>query len=162
MSKLVPASMVLVLSIAGLTLWSYGRAAEAAQEEAAAERVAKAAAAAAAAPAEKLPPYRLVAPLEVLMDSMDTMFYELEDKIAEKKLRTVKKTALFLAEVSNVVFYAKEGASNRKGWAGHATATKESLLALSKAAEAKKEAEVKALWAKTEELCEACHDDFAN
>ncbi|MEM7234843.1 MAG: cytochrome c [Planctomycetota bacterium] len=113
------------------------------------------------AAAKKVEPYTLTAPLGVIMDVSDTIFYEMEDKLEAKKFRTLYKHSLFLAEIGNLMVRAKgEKEWETKEWKKFATDMREDLLKMAKASKAKKGPEVKALWTKVETSCEACHEKF--
>ena len=108
-------------------------------------------------------PYKLVAPLGILMEFGETMFYEIDDedlKAAKIKYRTIRKKALVLAELANVTFHHKPEEGSEKKWKAYAAKNREDLLKLAAASKAKNEKEVKSLWSKVEQTCDSCHEDF--
>lgn len=160
MKKLMPTAFVVLAAAAFLALLNYYGLAQEAKNM---EDKAKAAKQAAVTSQSKykLPPYKLVAPMDVLMDVTDTMFYELEEKIDEKKFKTVRKHALFLAEITNVTKYGYLRKDKRqKAWLDYCDKSIKDLVKMGAASKAKKEKEVKALWTSVENLCNGCHDDF--
>jgi hypothetical protein len=117
--------------------------------------------AAAEAPAKE--GYKLVAPLEVVMEVCDDLFYGLTEKrLKDKKFKELKRETLFLAEVANVISYAhaEAKADDTAAWKRFSLATRDALLKLAKAAESKDEKEFTSLHKKVEETCESCHDKF--
>ena len=115
--------------------------------------------------------YKLVAPLEVVMEVTDDMFYELEKKIDAakgnaRKLKSIRKDAQFLAEMGNLVSHGTyeevKTDAHRKKWQELCGAMKDQLLALATATMKKgaAAAEVKAPWSKAEAACDSCHETF--
>ena len=110
--------------------------------------------------------YKLVAPLLVIMEEGDEIFYELLDKVDAKKFRTASKEALFLAELANITWHAHykseevKTAAHKKEWQKYATSVKDGLLKLSEASKKKDAKEVKSLHSKVEAACDTCHEKF--
>lgn len=108
--------------------------------------------------------YKLVAPLEIIMYETDTMFYAIDEKYLKAKkvkFRTIRKKALFLAEISNLVIHANK----EKKWKDYAARNRDDFLELAELSKSKKEAaekvkEAKLLWKKIETTCETCHEDY--
>ena len=97
------------------------------------------------------------------MDHADGVFADLEEKIENKKFRTVRKEAMVVAELMNVSSYDKEF-YGKKEWHELSKKTITELIALSteaKAAQKSKEgAKVAKRWKSAEAACEACHEKF--
>lgn len=108
--------------------------------------------------------YKLVAPLEVVMEVADEMFYELPDKWEAKKFKTVTKHALFLAELANLMGYADyeeaKTEPQKKEVKKFMTSLKENFLKLSEASRKKDAGEVNRLHTEVEKACDACHDKY--
>ncbi len=155
MNKLIPATLVALAAAGFLVFLSIEGIASVGDKKVEAKKEAK------KKGLVKLPPYKLVAPMDVLMDITDTMFYDLEEKIEEKKFKTVRKEALFLAEIANVTRYGYPRKSKRqKEWIDYCVKSVDGLLKMGAASKAKKEKEVMRLWKDVEKLCNGCHDDF--
>jgi hypothetical protein len=103
-------------------------------------------------------PYELIAPLLVLMEQADAVFYGLEEKLGKEKFKEIKNDALFLAEMGNLYTHAKDY-REKKTWQDYCVKMKADLLKLSEAAAKKDGAQVKALWTAVEKNCDACHEE---
>jgi dGTP triphosphohydrolase len=106
--------------------------------------------------------YKFVAPLTVVMEVMDDIFYKMPDKIkgtGASKYKVLKREALFCAEVANLATYVKEHRKD-KGWLDLSESLKSNALKMAEAAEKKDDAAMKALHSKMEEACESCHEKF--
>ena len=108
--------------------------------------------------------YRLVAPLDVIMGVEEDMFEAILEKVDGKKFKTVKKYALFVAELSNVSIHAEyeevDTDTEREEWENYAKTGRDSLLEMAKAAKKKDVETIKALHLKVNESCESCHEKF--
>ena len=104
-------------------------------------------------------PYEFVAPLEVVMEQADAVFYGMEDKIKKKKFKKLKNEALFLAEMGNLYSHVKDHLENKQ-WQDFCSKLKGNSLKLSEAAEKKDGAKVQSLWSRVEETCDSCHEEF--
>jgi hypothetical protein len=106
--------------------------------------------------------YQFVAPLTVVMEVMDDIFYKMPDRMKgseASKYKVLKREALFCAEVANLATYVKEHRKD-KAWLDLAEAMKSNALKLAEAAEKKDDAAMKTLHSKMEESCDGCHEKF--
>ena len=103
--------------------------------------------------------YELVAPLDVIMEYGDEIFYEMPDRLKKNKFKALHKDALFLAELSNIYSYAKEY-REKEGWAKMTEKAKSELMKLAQAAKDEDGAKVKSLHSAVEETCDSCHEEF--
>jgi hypothetical protein len=106
--------------------------------------------------------YEFVAPLTVVMEVMDDIFYKMPDRMKgteASRYKVLKREALFCAEVANLSKHVKERRKD-KAWLDLADAMKTNALKLAEAAEKKDDAAMKALHSKMEESCDSCHEKF--
>ncbi len=100
--------------------------------------------------------FKPVAPLDVVMENVDDIFSAMEKKFSGKGLKSLKKDALFLAELSNVASFHK----SEKDWHDW---TEQNIRGFQKlAAESEKgdAAALKATWESINKVCEACHEKY--
>ena len=105
------------------------------------------------------PKYELTAPLDVIMEHADTIFYEMEDKLKKNKFKTLKREAQFVAELANLSAFSKDHLKEAK-YQEYCKKMKADLLSLAEAAEKKDAAGFKKLHTAAEETCDSCHEDF--
>ena len=106
--------------------------------------------------------YKFVAPLTVVMEVMDDIFYKMPDKLKgneASKYKALKREALFCAEIANLATYVKEHKKD-KGWLDFSESLKSNALKMAEAAEKKDDAAMKALHSKMEQACDGCHEKF--
>lgn len=108
--------------------------------------------------------YKLVAPVEVVMEVADDMFYKMPDKLDAGKYKVLKKDALFLAELANVLGYASyeetKTDAQKKDAKKLMDAVKDDLLKMAEASDKEASADIKKLHAKVEEACDSCHEKY--
>jgi len=92
--------------------------------------------------------YTAAAPLDVIIEVRDSMFSDLAGLVnaGKMKFKKIRRQALFLAEVSNIISHA-----DSKEWQAYEQKTRAELLNLAKATKAKNAKEVKSLWSKVHE-----------
>ena len=106
--------------------------------------------------------YEFVAPLTVVMEVMDDIFYKMPDRIKgseASKYKVLKREALFCAEIANLSTHVKEHRAE-KGWLDLAGALKSNGLKMAEAAEKKDDAAMKTFHSKMEEACDGCHEKY--
>lgn len=106
--------------------------------------------------------YKFVAPLTVVMEVMDDIFYKMPDKMKgneASKYKALKREALFCAEIANLATYVKEHRKD-KGWLDFSESLKSNAMKMAEAAEKKDDAAMRALHTKMEEACDGCHEKF--
>lgn len=115
-------------------------------------------------PKPKAPPYKLVAPLGVIMDTLDEKFYEMEELMETQppRFKSLYKDSLLLAELANVTGFACKSTveADKKLWNEYATAVREGLLKMAASSREKKMDAVKKQWTAVEKGCDSCHDKF--
>ena len=116
--------------------------------------------------------YNMVAPLDDVMEVVETLFYDMEKKLlkAEKiKFKTVRRQSNLMAEVMNLAtqidlddYIDKDEnyVEKNKKWKRYAETARNNLLKMAKATKAKKPDEIKALWKTVEKACDSCHEDI--
>ena len=104
-------------------------------------------------------PYELVAPLIVIMERVDAVFYEMPDSLEGKKFKSLTKDAQFLAEMANVFAQVKEQRANKE-WQAYAAKMKTDMLKLAEAAGKEDLATSTSLHEVVEKTCDGCHEDF--
>ena len=108
--------------------------------------------------------FKPVAPLEVVMENVDDIFAKVEKQTAskeEKKLNpkereALKKEALFLSELFNIVRFHK----TEKDWSEWSTKNRDQLLALAKDSGGADAKALKAAHDSIDKTCQACHDKY--
>ncbi|HZN57456.1 MAG TPA: cytochrome c [Planctomycetota bacterium] len=104
--------------------------------------------------------YKMVAPLEAIMQVMDdSVFSKILDQAKAGKFKDVKREGLFLAEIANLTSQEKDHRTNKE-WLGFTETMKAGALKLAEAADKKDEGAVKAQHAAMEKTCDACHEKF--
>jgi Skp family chaperone for outer membrane proteins len=106
--------------------------------------------------------FKPVAPLEVVMNNLDDIFSDMQ-KLVEKKsalekreLKTLRKDALFLSELFNVVAYHK----GEKDWREWSHKNLRQFQELAAQTEKEDQKVLKTTYDAINATCEACHDKY--
>ncbi len=105
----------------------------------------------------KMPPYEMVADLDVVMGYLGDLFDEIPEKVKANRIRKIRTEAMFLAELTNASSYSKDW-REENGWIGYMKSMKADFIAMSAAAKKKDKAKVNALHKKITGTCDACHE----
>ncbi len=101
-------------------------------------------------------PFKPVAPLEFLMEGVKDHFEALTNGIGTAKPKDLKKDALILAELFNVVRFHQP----QKDFTGWATSNREAFLRLSADTTKGNASALKAACDAIGKTCKACHDKY--
>jgi len=108
--------------------------------------------------------YRLVAPLDVLMEMEEDMLAVILEKVDKAKFRSARRYAYLLAEISNICIYAEydgvDTDAKKKEWRKYTETARDGLVEMAQAAKKKDAERVKAIHSKVDKTCESCHDKF--
>ncbi len=100
--------------------------------------------------------FKPVAPLEVVMENVDDIFQGMEKKFSGKALKSLKKDALFLAELTNIASFHK----SEKDWRDWTDQNIKGFQKLAAESEKGDAAALKATWESIDKVCTACHEKY--